>query len=99
MKRFKIYILDEAIKDLTEALEYYKNINPKLAKKFYSSTNSALNDLKKNPFYQIRYDEFRIKIVKHFPYIIHYIIDEQNQIVAVYGIRNSYQNPDKYPKL
>jgi len=99
MKQFKILILDIATDDFNEALEYYKNINPKLGKKFYSSINSAINDLKKNPFYQVRYDEFRMKIVKYFPYIIHYIIDEQNKIVAVYGIRNSHQSPEKYPKL
>lgn len=37
-----------------------------------------------------------MKIVKKLPYIIHYILDEKRQIVFVYGIRNSYQNPKKY---
>src|SRR5690554_1844316 len=65
---------------------------------FIKLVNTALNDLKKNPHYQIRYDNFRMKIVKKFPYVIHYILDENRQIVFVYGIRNSYQDPDKYPK-
>lgn len=99
MKRFKIIILDDATADFREAFEYYKDISPALAKKFFACTNAALNDLKKNPFYQIRYDDFRMKIVKKFPYIIHYIIDENTKIVAVYGIRNSYQDPEKYPSV
>lgn len=98
MKSFKVRILDHATQEFREAFEYYKEINPKIAKKFFYYTNTALDDLKKNPFYQIRYDEFRMKIVKKFPYIIHYIVDEKERTVLVYGIRNSYQNPETYPK-
>ena len=99
MKRFRIIIFDEATEDFRQAFEYYKDITPDLAKKFFASTNVALNDLKKNPFYQIRYDEFRMKMVKKFPYIIHYIVDEKTNTIAVYGIRNSHQNPEKYPSV
>jgi plasmid stabilization system protein ParE len=98
MKKFNIRILNQASEELQEAFDYYHQINPKIAKKFFNQTNIALNDLKKNPFYQIRYDEFRMKIVKKFPYIIHFIVDQKNDTVLVYGIRNSYQNPDSYPK-
>jgi hypothetical protein len=40
-----------------------------------------------------------MKVVKHFPYIIHYIVDEKTFTISVYGIRNSYQDPGKYPKV
>ena len=98
MKSFTIRVLSSAEADLDEAFEYYSDISPKLAERFIKLVNTALNDLKKNPNYQIRYDNFRMKIVKKFPYVIHYILDENRQIVFVYGIRNSYQDPDKYPK-
>lgn len=98
MKPFTIRVLASAEDDLDEAFEYYSDISPKLGQRFIKLLNTALNDLKKNPDYQIRYDNFRMKIVKKFPYVIHYILDEKRQIVFVYGIRNSYQNPDKYPK-
>lgn len=39
-----------------------------------------------------------MKIVKKFPYIIHYIVDDSNFTIAVYGIRNSHQNSDAYLK-
>ena len=98
MKSFTIRVLASAEADLDEAFEYYSDINPKLGQRFIKLVNASLNDLKKNPHYQIRYDNFRMKIVKKFPYIIHYILDENRQIVFVYGIRNSHQNTDKYPK-
>ena len=99
MKKFKVKLLDEAVNDLEIALDYYQKINPKLAIKFFAATESTFSNLKKNPFYQIRYELFRMKTIKHFPYIVHFIVDELNHIVFVYGIRNSYQNTDKYPTL
>src|ERR1035437_9250307 len=94
MKKFKIVLYDEAISDFSKALEYYHNISPAVAKKFHSAVNTTFNDLKKNPFYQIRYDNFRLKLIKKFPYLLHFIVDENSKIVFVYGIRNSHQNPD-----
>lgn len=99
MKKFKIRLLDDATYDLNTAFDYYKNINPKLAKKFFTAIDATISDLKKNPFYQIRYELFRMKTVKHFPFIIHFIVDEFTYTVFIYGIRNSYQNTDKYPSF
>lgn len=93
MKIFNIVLHDEAITDFNKALKYYRNISSPLAKKFHSSVNSTFNELKKNPFYQIRYDNFRLKLVKKFPVLIHFIVDEKEQTIFVYGIRNSHQNP------
>ena len=94
MKRFKVLVLDEAENDFIKAIEYYKTINLTVAKKFYKATNTTLNDLKKNPFYQIRYDDFRMKMIKGFPYVLHFTVDEKLQTAFVYGIRNTYLNPD-----
>jgi toxin ParE1/3/4 len=98
MNSFSVRVLASAETDLDEAFEYYSGINPELGQRFIKHIDSALNDLKENPYYQIRYDNFRMKIVRKFPYVIHYTLDENRKIVFVYGIRKSYQNPDKYPK-
>jgi toxin ParE1/3/4 len=94
MKKFNVVLYDDAISDFNKALKYYLNISPIVAKKFHSAVNATFNDLKKNPFYQIRYDNFRLKLVKKFPYVIHFIIDANTKTVFVYGIRNTRQNPD-----
>lgn len=94
MQKFKIELYSEAISDFKFALEYYESINSKLSKKFKAATNTAFNDLKKNPFYEIRYDDFRLKQIKKFPYLIHFVVNENAQTVYVYGIRNTNQNPD-----
>jgi toxin ParE1/3/4 len=99
LKKFKVVVLYDAVIDYKEALLYYRKISPKVAEKFSSVTDDAIGDLKKNPFYQIRYDEFRMKAIKDFPYIIHYIVNETTSTVSIYGIRNSYGSPDKYPSV
>lgn len=102
MKSFTIRVLNAAEADLDEAFkyqaDYQADINPKLGQRFIKIANATLNDLMKNHHYQIRYDSFRMKVINKFPYVIHYILDEKRKIVFVYGIRNSYQNPEKYPK-
>ncbi len=94
MKRFKVLLLDEAGNDFSNALEYYKKINLIIAHKFHKATSKSLNDLKKNPFYQIRYDDFRIKTIKNYPYVLHFTVNEQLNCVFVFGIRNTFQNPE-----
>ncbi len=89
----KIVILHEAILEFGIAINYYKNRSANVAKKFYTSTNSTFKTLQKNPFYQIRYDNFRLKLIKNFPYLIHYTVEEK-KTVYVYGIRHAHSNPD-----
>jgi toxin ParE1/3/4 len=94
MLPYKIVIFHEAIIDFDIAVDYYKSISINVAKKFYTSTNSTFKILQKNPFYQIRYDNFRLKLIKNFPYLIHYIIEEKEKTIYVYGIRHAHSNPE-----
>lgn len=94
MEKFRIVLYNDAIIDFNAALDYYRSISPTLAKKFHGSVNTTFNELKKNPFYQIRYDNFRLKLVKKFPYLIHFIVDAKMKTIFVYGIRSSHQNPE-----
>lgn len=93
MQKFKVLLYDGAVEDYKNAIDYYSNISPKVVNKFHNAINSTFNELKKNPFYQIRYDKMRMKLVKNFPYLIHFMVDENANTVLVYGIRNAYRNP------
>ncbi len=94
MARFKVVLYAEAISDLERAIADYRKINPALAKRFHGAVNAAINDLKKNPLLcQKRYDNFRLKLVKKFPYLLHFIVEETAKTVFVYGIRPAQQNP------
>lgn len=83
---YKIVIIDEAKIDFRESLFWYKNVNPKLAKRFHLSFKESLSIIKKNPFhFQIRYNEVRIIMLTTFPYLIHYTINKNTIVIkAIY---------------
>lgn len=92
---YKIVIVDEAKSDFIEALNYYKDINPKLSRRFSQSFKESLKIVKDKPeLFQIRFDDVRIKILKTFPYLIHFTIyDDLIVIKAIYhSSRNSTLN-------
>ena len=72
MKDFNIVLFDDAISDMQNGLEYYKNISPAIAKKFYTAVKNTFAELKTNPFYQVRYDNVRMRQVKGFPHLLHF---------------------------
>lgn len=83
---YKIVIVDEAKIDFRESFFWYKNVNPKLAKRFHLSFKESLSIIKKNPFhFQIRYNEVRIIMLTTFPYLIHYTINKNTIVIkAIY---------------
>lgn len=76
-----------------------KSAKSDLKARFLTNFNDTLNQLKEIPYFQIRFDEFRLRQVKNFPVMIHYIISEEKKVVKVYGIRFAKSNPDSYPKI
>lgn len=92
---FKILILEEAKSDVRESIAWYKNINPMLSKRFANSFNNSVKQIKDNPFrYQIRYDEERVILLKTFPYLIHFSIDNETIVIkaVLHKSRNSKIN-------
>ena len=92
---FKIIILEEAKSDVRESIAWYKNINPMLSKRFTNSFNNSVKQIKENPFrYQIRYDEIRVVLLKTFPYLIHFSIDNETIVIkaVLHTSRNSKIN-------
>jgi hypothetical protein len=41
--------------------------------------------LQANPYSQVRYQQVRIRTVKNFPYLIHFIVQENK--IEVFGVR------------
>ncbi len=96
---FKVSILKSAKSDLRDGSDYYGAISKELKARFLTNFNNTLNQLKEIPYFQIRFDEFRLRQVKNSPVMIHYIINEEEKVVKVYGIRFAKSNPDSYPKI
>lgn len=44
----------------------------------------------------VRYDDTRTFVLKRFPFMIHYIIDEERTAVVVTGVYNTSMNPERW---
>ena len=88
---YKVIILKEARFDFNESLNWYKEINPKLGNRFKDAFKESLIMIKENPFhFQIRYDKVRVILLKHFPYLIHFSIE--NDTIVIKAIFHSSRN-------
>ena len=93
--RFNIIIEKRAVQEIQDAVNYYEFKLKGLGEKFTTHLNSQINELKKNPFYQVRYKDYRALPLKKFPYtIVFYLSENKIYIISVF---NTYQNPTKLP--
>lgn len=93
---FKIIIDNRAFKDVDDAVEYYHKISPQLTKRFVSDIRKSIKALSKNPFFQIRYKDYRCLPLKNFPFMIHYLVDEKKNVVHIYALINTSKDIDKW---
>jgi plasmid stabilization system protein ParE len=85
--------------DIIEVVNYYKKINPKLAKQFLFRIREAKYYIGQSPLgFQIKYKNVRTLLLQQFPYHIHYIIDESKKQIVILAIIHSYKNPKDYSK-
>lgn len=84
--------------DLDIVVEYYSNISVELGNKFIQNFDESSLQLENIPFFQIRYDEMRLRKINKFPVLLHFIITP-NKTVIVHCVRFAKQNPENYPKI
>ena len=96
---FKIKLRPEAQIDLTNALDWYENIDHKLTIYFFKIVTKGIEHIKKNPFgFTKRYKIVRILPLKRYPYLICYFVDKTSETINIIAIFNSYQDPLKWQK-
>jgi toxin ParE1/3/4 len=91
--RFEIVLERRAMNDIAKAVDYYDEQQKGLGKKFAKEVDISFSALSKNPFYQIRYDDYRCLPLKRFPFMIHFIVDEAAKLVIVYAVIHTSLDP------
>ncbi len=88
---YEIEISEYALLDFEEAYLWYETKREGLGDYLSLCFDEALESLKKNPNYQVRYRDVRILNIKRFPYqIIFRIIDKkQIRIIAFFHARRN----------
>jgi hypothetical protein len=93
---FSLVIDPRAIRDVQEVVDYYDLQQTGLGKRFEAALNKHLLSLEKNPFFSIRYDTVRCLLLKDFPFMVHFTVDEEKQVVTVRAVFHTALNPKKW---
>lgn len=95
---FKIKIGAAAIDDIQEGIDWYNQQQNLLGQKFLADIKAHITLLKNNPHFQIRYDNVRCLPLKKFPFMIHYTLDEKENLVVVRAVFNTSIDPKLWQK-
>ncbi len=93
--RYSLFVKPEAELDIMKSAKWYEGKQENLGIRFLDEVDDKLSLITQDPLhYQIRYKNTRWALVDHFPYAIHFIIEEDKVIVlAVLGTR---EDPEKW---
>jgi plasmid stabilization system protein ParE len=95
MKSFRIVIDDAALSDIKEAANWYDKHGENLGSRFKKSVKQQINIIKSNAdSYSVRYKNVHCALVKKFPFLIHFVIDEKNHVVKILAVIHSSRSPD-----
>lgn len=94
---YKSIILPLAIEDLRQSAAWYNSKQKGLGKIFTTEVRSIVHFIKHHPkAYSIRYNEVRVAPLKSFPYLIHYSIDEIQNLIIISAIFHTSINPTEW---
>jgi hypothetical protein len=86
-----------ALEDVQRAIDFYDEKRVGLGEKFNTAFDKHIAALSINPFYQLRYKDYRALPIKKFPYLILFYIVESSQTVYIVSVFNTSQDTDKRP--
>lgn len=95
---YQIKLEPEAKLDIQNAIDYYNEKESGLGNRFYQTIVLSFDVLINNPFYQIRYRNVRCFYIKPFPFLIHFVVEENTKIIHVLGVIHTSLNPSKWYK-
>jgi len=95
---YSITIEDNALQDIQDAIDYYDDQQIGLGEKFENNVHKSITTLTKNPFYQIRYENIRCFPLKKFPFMIHFELQETNELIRIIAVFHTSQSPKKWSK-
>jgi hypothetical protein len=94
MKKYKVIFSKSALLDIEEAVNYYNVQQKNLGKKFAKEIHATLISIERNPFYStVRYQNIRCAVVGIFPFLIHYQVETDVNIVKILSIYNTNRKP------
>jgi hypothetical protein len=98
VKKFNVFFQNEALIQLQRSIDHYNQQQYGLGKRFASAVKKSARQLESNPFFQIRYDSVRCLPLSKFPFMLHFIVNEELKTVRIYGVLHTSLNPNEHWK-
>jgi plasmid stabilization system protein ParE len=96
---YKIIVSSRAQKEIENAIDYYALYSLEAPVNFIASLKEAYGTLETNPFFRVRYKNFRTLNIKRFPHSLYFIINEDKNTVRVLSCFHNKRNPNKRPRM
>lgn len=97
--RFQLKIDTDALNDIQETFEWYETQLKGLGLRYKTQAKKQINSLKKDPYlFSIKYNEIRCRKIEKFPFLIHYLINENTKTVTVFAVFHTSRNPEIWNK-
>lgn len=91
---FKLVYAAEVFDDLQENIYWYNQKQHGLGSRFFKAVKEQITRIKKNPYtISVRYDDIRCAKVKKFPYLVHFKIYQDLNIIKVMAVLSTHRDP------
>jgi plasmid stabilization system protein ParE len=92
-----VTILPLAKKDIRQAARWYNSKQNGLGKRFTQQVRQKVAFIEQYPNgANIRYDDVRTAVLEDFPFMIHYSVDVDKQLVLVVAVLHTAKNPQAW---
>tara|TARA_R110000850_G_scaffold248625_1_gene373541 strand:+ start:939 stop:1232 length:294 start_codon:yes stop_codon:yes gene_type:complete len=90
----RIIILPLAREDIREAAKWYNSKRAGLGKRFTSQVRTKISFIKTHPeAFAVRHGSTRTTLLKTFPFLIHYSIIEDSNVIIISAVLHTSRNP------
>ena len=94
MKVWTIRVDVDALTDIQDIINWYNTQSKGLGTRFKKQIVLQISSLKDNPeIYSNRYDEVRCMLIKKFPFLVHYSLNNNKNQVQVFAVFHTSRNP------
>jgi hypothetical protein len=91
---FKLIYAVEVYNDLQGNIDWYNQKQSGLGSRFFKAVKEQIARIKKNPYtIAVRYEDIRCAKVKGLPYLVHFKIFQDTNIIKIIAVFSTHRNP------
>ncbi len=92
--KYNVSIEPQALVDIQDITDWYNEKQAELGKRFQKTSIKQIDSLRENPHVcVVRYKQIRCLLIKKFPYMAHFYINEETMTVEVLAEISTNRNP------